>query len=198
MRDDETLAIAADLAYSTTANWIYKDVHVVRTDVSSNVIVLAARGTVISNISDWIRDFSIYPEFDDQLGPCDAGFLDGARGVSPMILPNVIGKEIYVTGHSLGGALAVLIGAILKLDGANVTQIVTFGAPRVGFRTLRQVLEGVMIRQYHDGDDPVPAVAWPYQHVTDLIDIGQPVLNAVADHSMTLYRKLISNMKVPS
>lgn len=41
------------------------------------------------------------------------------------------GAKIYVTGHSLGGALAVLAGAEIS-NFQNVTAVYTFGEPRVG------------------------------------------------------------------
>lgn len=46
-------------------------------------------------------------------------------------------KPILITGHSLGGALAVLGGYALRLvpDGYDVIAIVTFGQPRVGDST---------------------------------------------------------------
>ena len=42
------------------------------------------------------------------------------------------GHEIWITGHSLGGALAVLLAATLGETGRSVAGLYTFGAPRVG------------------------------------------------------------------
>ena len=41
-------------------------------------------------------------------------------------------KPIFVTGHSLGGALAILAALSLDRNGFQVAQVYTFGQPRVG------------------------------------------------------------------
>lgn len=40
--------------------------------------------------------------------------------------------RIHVTGHSLGGAQAVLCAADLTLQGIKVDHVLTYGCPRVG------------------------------------------------------------------
>ena len=47
--------------------------------------------------------------------------------------------EIYVTGHSLGGAIATICAFDLATRGLNLRGVVTFGSPRLGnseFETL--------------------------------------------------------------
>ena len=41
--------------------------------------------------------------------------------------------RLFLTGHSLGGALAVLAGAVLQFEtNRSVTGVYTYGQPRVG------------------------------------------------------------------
>jgi predicted lipase len=40
--------------------------------------------------------------------------------------------KVLITGHSLGGALAMLYASMLRKDDVEVTQLITFGQPRVG------------------------------------------------------------------
>jgi hypothetical protein len=41
-------------------------------------------------------------------------------------------KKVFVTGHSLGGALATLCAARMQKDGTGSAAVYTFGSPRVG------------------------------------------------------------------
>lgn len=68
--------------------------------------------------------------------------------------------EIYVTGHSLGGALATLCSFDLALTTGRKVQAFIFGSPRVGNEAFRLAMAQVVpdaIRIVHDLD-PVPMV----------------------------------------
>ena len=43
-------------------------------------------------------------------------------------------KRIRLTGHSMGGAVSIIAGFDLKLSGYNISEITTFGTPKVGNR----------------------------------------------------------------
>lgn len=62
-----------------------------------------------------------------------------------------------LTGHSLGGAVAVIVAAKLKLRGYNVGKVTTFGAPMItdarGAAHLREMVN--VMRVTHERD-PVP------------------------------------------
>lgn len=73
-------------------------------------------------------------------------------------------KPLLVTGHSLGGALAVLAGLYLTAvskDMIPVARIYTFGQPRVGVQkfcdTLTKVFPNKIVRFVH-GKDMVPHI----------------------------------------
>ena len=50
-------------------------------------------------------------------------------------------KEIWLTGHSLGGALAVLLAAKLAAKNIPVSGLYTFGTPRVGDKAFADTLD---------------------------------------------------------
>ena len=55
-----------------------------------------------------------------------------ALRIGKVIGKNLENQQVWVTGHSLGGALAVLLAATLMETGIKVSGLYTFGAPRVG------------------------------------------------------------------
>jgi pimeloyl-ACP methyl ester carboxylesterase len=73
-------------------------------------------------------------------------------------------RRLWVTGHSLGGALAMLFALRLKVRrGLEVAGVYTFGQPRVGDISFSMgydtVLKGRTFRVVH-ADDLVPRVPW--------------------------------------
>lgn len=74
------------------------------------------------------------------------------------------GHALWLTGHSLGGALATLAAADFKGQGRPVQQVMTFGAPRVGDATFAQAYQLPTIR-FVNHHDPVPWVPPHLQHV---------------------------------
>ena len=47
------------------------------------------------------------------------------------------GYSVQLTGHSLGGAVAVATALLFRSRGASVEKVVTFGAPKLGPRETR-------------------------------------------------------------
>lgn len=89
-------------------------------------------------------------------------------------------KTFWVTGHSLGAALAVLASALMPAD-LTVFQIATFGQPRVGDKEFAATFKSRRIKLYRfvNNNDIVPTVPSRlipgsltpprfYQHIGDL------------------------------
>jgi fermentation-respiration switch protein FrsA (DUF1100 family) len=187
---DADLAALSAAAYTAPAAWAAGDV---AATLTGNVV--AFRGTVPDCLADWLRDFDAVPVDDADLGWCHAGFRDGARAVFPAILAGTTGP-LVLTGHSLGGALAVLTAALLRAAGQPVAELVTFGAPRAGGFRAQQLLDGVAIRQYRNAADPVPDVPWlpglftHMRRLTPIIGRGAP--DPLDDHAISAYRAALA------
>ncbi len=143
--------------------------------VNDAFVVVAFRGTQ-RNYADIVTDLKFRTRA--MMSPASGspvivhrGFLDQWAAIRERIVGNVQalatpGRRIVVTGHSLGGALAVL--AALSWRGF-ADELVTFGAPRVGNASIREAaqLNNVRHRRYVYGADVVPIVpllAMGYRH----------------------------------
>ena len=87
-------------------------------------------------------------------------------------------KEIFIAGHSLGGALATLASFDIAATLGRSVNTVTFGGPRVGLKEFRTEFEKLPITMYRVvvENDPVarvPGMLIPYEHVGSLIQIKE-------------------------
>ena len=102
-----------------------------------NMMVLAFRGTE-KKLKDWKTDLRIkLKAASGKSGRIHAGFLAAYSAVSSDIQAKVrehAEVPLFITGHSLGGALAIVSTRFLHAD--NLAACYTFGGPRVGDRAL--------------------------------------------------------------
>ena len=147
------LATAAELVYAdpqvveriVTATWKYSDFRFL--DVEGTQCFVAAdpqsilvcfRGTEADRLEDWITDL----DFDLVGGPLGGrvheGFYNALSCVWHLLdkevrrLQNDGRRSLWVTGHSLGAALAALAVARWCEAGRQVAGLYTFGQPRTG------------------------------------------------------------------
>ncbi len=124
---------------------------------SDKVAVLAFRGTEPDAFEDIKTDLNA--RFYRQKGAkIHDGFRRAFAHVHALInekLPEIQGYKLYITGHSLGGALAKV--ATEALSGDNVAACYTFGSPKVGNLDFGDNLK-VPIYRIVNAADAVPRV----------------------------------------
>jgi triacylglycerol lipase len=98
---------------------------------SSGLQQLAFRGT--SNLENVLVDLDVQLQLDKNLGiQLHQGFSIAAKVAYENALPYLDkSKPVQTTGHSLGGAIAVIVGMYLQRDGFQLEQVITFGQPKV-------------------------------------------------------------------
>ncbi|MFM8702794.1 MAG: lipase family protein [Planctomycetia bacterium] len=112
-------------------------------------------------------------------------------------------RPIWVTGHSLGGALALLAAWLLKRTFVPVHEVCTFGAPMIGNQAacaaFNREFQGRIFR-YINGRDPVPKLptlslaANAFVHVDTQRLLGSHPLTGLADTMGTVAAKAVNGL----
>ncbi len=91
---------------------------------------IAVRGT--ANDANWALDKDTHSFRDQKAGILmHRGFRKAAQSIYMDVKPRLKrGYTTYLTGHSLGGAVAVILGIYLQDDGVKLGGIYTFGQPK--------------------------------------------------------------------
>lgn len=168
--------------------------------------IICFRGS--TTLLDWMRDFQAQMVFDADLGGVELGFMQGLRKIAGERPGGAIpASPIYITGHSLGAARALIFAALEKLKGLPIAGVTVFGPPRPGAAKLKEILAPVPVRMYRNRLDPVCEVPFdiplidPYVHVSDLISVDaapapEDPWGFVADHHMELYLEALKGLHV--
>jgi len=125
---------------------------------NAHFVVLAFRGTEIDNFmgafEDWMGNFDFMLVDDESGGPVHRGFRKNLAEVwldqnsvpglktylGELLAPRT--RTLWITGHSLGAALATLAAERCVRDGGFVVNgVYTFGSPRVGGPGFKQLYE---------------------------------------------------------
>ncbi|HEY6552143.1 MAG TPA: lipase family protein, partial [Vicinamibacteria bacterium] len=145
----------------TVANLHGVDVRAfIEVDEAKRVQWLAVRGT--ANLENAAEDADYTKVPAPELGiPVHTGFAADARAVwsfaRPLLRP---GLETRVTGHSLGGAVAVLLAMRLRVDGVPLGHVITFGQPKVTTEVGVARFRDLPLLRVVNHDDPVPLLPW--------------------------------------
>lgn len=136
-------------------------------------VIVAFRGTLPpswqsqASVLDWLQDLLAEPESRPNVpGKVHTGFYDATSAIIAAVAAEVKrlnptgAKRVYVTGHSLGGAMASIGAYIMQAApyDIEIAQVVTFPSPKPGntaFQVAYQKLFANQVR-YENYDDLVP------------------------------------------
>jgi len=183
----------------------------------SDYFVVAFRGS--ASIRNWITDaeferVTLVSGVDGTSSKVHRGFCRALNSILEQLMAKLGGcsfferqntKPLFITGHSLGGALAILAALELQRNRWLIAQVYTFGQPRVGNgdfrrrydaalgdRTFRVVYqEDIVARIPH-----LPSWSDAYRHVGNEVFIPSDVPIHCADDFLinpSLWRLLLSD-----
>lgn len=108
--------------------------------------VIAFRGTDLYCRNDWLTNFRL--RYRTELGAgreIHRGFYDDGYGLFAAKIKGWLEehrpKYTWITGHSLGGAMAACCAYDLAVNNIPFTGVVTFGQPRIGNQVMAQYLQ---------------------------------------------------------
>jgi hypothetical protein len=159
---DVTVAISPPVALGVKAY--------VETDDDARVQWIVVRGT--SNLANIRSNVDYNKAVESRLQvPLHKGFSDAALQVYQFAKP-LLKKdyETRISGHSLGGAAAVIVLMLLKEDGYKLGQAMTFGQPKVTNREGARKYGGLPLLRFVNAKDPVPLL--PPFEVFAVLDEG--------------------------
>jgi triacylglycerol lipase len=113
--------------------------------------VIAFRGTDFNEAGDWIVNLGLSAAATAH-GSIHAGFYDAYRAMRPQIKAIIDArptKHLWITGHSLGGALALACAYdLIENEHREVRGLMTFGQPLVVGRDLANHLDARLLHRY--------------------------------------------------
>lgn len=182
---------------------------------NNDIFVFAFRGTEPDELSDLLADLNAIPRGAMTHGLVHSGF----RGEVDKLWEQLVdfqkkheGKTFYITGHSLGGAMATVATSRFE-EFTPVEHLYTFGSPRVGTRSFVKNIKTKHTRVVNNNDivTTVPLFIMGYKHHGELTYInfygnirkltlwqaikdklrgwGSSALDGVNDHAMDSYIK---------
>jgi triacylglycerol lipase len=117
---------------------------------NDSFIIVSFRGTEIDNfwgsVLDWATDFRFIPLPDGHGGLVHKGFGDAVSAIWGQLEARLrqiestseSKRKLWITGHSLGAALATLAADRAMRAGFDVQGLYTYGSPRVGDHGFKQ------------------------------------------------------------
>lgn len=128
----------------------------------SSDIVMTFRG---KDDDRQLAEFLAYSQIEWIAGRAHGGFVKLLNSVWERVLASLYDtkvdeKTLWLTGHSLGGSLAVLATQRLAHEGFDPHMAVTFGAPHV-LDTAAAAAFSVPLYRFVNNEDAVPKLHWP-------------------------------------
>jgi len=164
-------------------------------------VIVSFRGTEMKSLSAFheIRtDLNTVPVPFEKGGNVHRGFLkgldevwDGQEGLFRFLSELITEKKkrpMWITGHSLGGALAALCFARIE----SATGLYLYGAPRIGDQEFIDLLNKRPVWRIEHGRDPIPLVPLDVPRLKfNFKDLGQLVFLS-SDGLLSFERPVVS------
>jgi triacylglycerol lipase len=134
-------------------------------------LVIACRGTEPQEWNDVKADLNAWPVVAETIGRVHGGFKQEVDDLWPKLEARLVHntKELWLCGHSLGGAMATICATRCKLSyiNSNPLELFTYGSPKVGTKVYVTHCRVEHIRWVNNNDiiTQVPPAWMGYYHV---------------------------------
>ena len=140
----------------------------------TNKVIVAFRGTEPKEWNDIKADLSFRKTWHKGSGKVHRGFMIEVWKLMDQLATKVYKtkKTLYVTGHSLGGAMATLYADVCRPSGH--VEVYTYGAPRCGDEEFCRtyVRDLVRVRNNNDMVPTVPLWSLGFRHIGETLYIN--------------------------
>lgn len=129
---------------------------------NDELILIAVRGT--QQFADGLRDAdALQVPFEEGAGQVHQGFYRAAKHAATFVTSYLdrfyAGQKLLICGHSLGGAVALLLCEMLRRRHESYSlQLYTYGAPRAADSTFIKNAEPLVHYRMVNHNDPVPSL----------------------------------------
>lgn len=138
---------------------------------NDELVLISVRGTS-ELLADALRDADAFqtPFGKEGLGKVHRGFYDAALKVYELSIKYLdkfhTGQKLIICGHSLGGAISLLLSEMLRRQKEYEVDIVlyTYGAPRAADSTFVKSAADLVHYRMVNHNDPVPSVPAPWMN----------------------------------
>jgi len=134
---------------------------------NDKVILISVRGTQ-EFLADASRDADARQiAYEEGEGQAHRGFYEAFQATKPFVNRYLnafyTGEQtLVVCGHSLGGAIALLLAEWLRREWSSDIQLYTFGAPRAADAAFVKAAQSLTHHRIVNHNDPVPALPLPW------------------------------------
>lgn len=134
---------------------------------NDKVVLISVRGTQ-ELLADVSRDADARQvPYEEGEGQAHRGFYEGFQAVKPFVDRYLNAfytgeQQLVVCGHSLGGAIALLLAEWLRREWSSDIQLYTFGAPRAADAAFVKAARSLTHHRIVNHNDPVPALPLPW------------------------------------
>ncbi|WP_341520295.1 lipase family protein [Pseudomonas sp. G.S.17] len=147
---------------------------------SDQVILISLRGT--QEFADIGRDLDArQTEHEDGLGNAHRGFHTAFTSTKKYLRRYIDAfyknkQTFLITGHSLGGAIALLVAEWIRRTYSDDVQLYTFGAPRAGDAVFVREAKDLTHHRIVNHNDPVPGVPFTWMDAEWKSALGATVM----------------------
>ena len=130
---------------------------------NANDLIISCRGTQPGEMNDVMADLEVFKSDSVTGTKIHQGFKEEVDKIYDVVegrVKRLAGHKIWVTGHSLGGAMATILAQRLEFAGGHdVDTLYTYGSPRAGGPRFRAWCEKHLNHQrFVNNNDVVPCI----------------------------------------